>query len=180
MMRPEQLQQLESFGQIEEVRRVQARVEAAEKRLERARRELSPAESETSRRKEYRGGRDVAAREILDESRAVLRAAKEERRRIENRVWEEVEPALREEHRRRLKETADAVAKAIEANRRLHEVGRKAEELRPPNKVCKGALLFDCCWADLNRERFEDWLHFVSLSGLLDESELREAAELDR
>jgi multidrug efflux pump subunit AcrA (membrane-fusion protein) len=170
----------ESLGKADEVRRADRRFERAQKRLQRARRELSSVHRRTLRREEYRGGREIASRGIFEEIETSFRTAEKEvdgaraeRRREAARNWEEVRSVLGEEYQRRVKETAAAVAQAVEANEKLRELLRKAEELLPPSEVQRGFLRFDCCWPELNGERFEDWLHFVALAGRLDVDELR-------
>jgi hypothetical protein len=170
------------LAKIEEVQRADKRVDAAKRRLLRARRELGVAQRRALRRAEYRGGQKLVTRTIVEDRETTLRAAEKdldtaraERRREAARKWEEVAAALGEEYRCRVGETVDAVANAVEANRRLRELNRKAEELLPQAEVRRGFLRFDVCWPELNDERFEQWVRFLSLIAGLDMDELRKA-----
>jgi hypothetical protein len=62
--------------------------------------------------------------------------------------------------------------RALKANCRLREHDR-ADNLLPEDQVRRGWLWFDLSLPEPNRDWLDHWLHFVSLSGLLDKDELR-------
>lgn len=189
-MRAERILELESLDQHEEVRRADKQLSKfqrafrdAERQLDAAWAELARFENEAPRRRGFYYKRLSEARQAVAEEEANLRAAaevlerrKEEHRKTLDRIWSQVESTLIEERRRLVREAIPIIARAIRANRRIHEIERKSEELLPSGTPLRGSLVFDACLQDFDDQRFDDWLDFLKRCGIVDESEMSSAS----
>lgn len=186
-MGPEMILELESLDQHEEVHRADERLSKlqqtfreTERQLDDAWAELAPLENEDpGPPRGFYYKRLSEARQAVAEAESNLRVAaelleegKEERREICDRIWLQIESVLVKERRRRVKEAIPIIAQAIQANRRINEIERKCEELLPSGPPLRGGLVFDACPQELNDERLDDWLDFLKLCGIVDESEM--------
>jgi hypothetical protein len=186
-MGKEALLELQSLDQHEEVRRADEQLSEfqkafcnAERQLDEAWAELGLIEKEAPRPRGFYYKRLSDTRQAvavaesnLRAAAEVLEAAKEKRREICERIWSQLESVLAKERRRRVEEAIPIIAKAIQANRRIHEIERKSEELLPSGTSLRGSLVFDAYLQEFDDQRFDDWLDFLKLCGIVDVSEMR-------
>jgi hypothetical protein len=84
---------------------------------------------------------------------------------------------LKKEHRLRVQEAVSVIEKAVQANRRVYEIECEAEECIPPGTTRCRHQLFSACCPLLNEDCFDDWVHYLRCTGILDDFETKDINE---
>jgi hypothetical protein len=183
-MGAENVVELQSLDQFEEMRRADKRLSElqqamrdAERQLDDAWTDLARLENEAPRRRDVYYKRLSEAQQAVGEAESNLRVAaelteeaKQERKEIHAKVCARVQSSLIKERRRRVEEAIPIIEKALQANQAIHDIERMSEELLPEGTALSGSLAFDASFHALTVERFRDWLHFLRAFQILDES----------